>query len=296
MGGLSFVVLSNIEFLAVHASATELSRTLERFAAFGREDRMAGLAIVTGGAQGIGKAVVQRLLTDGWRVAALDRDAEALGELSGEGREQNLFTHVCDVGREEEVSAAFAAIAQWQDAGAETHGIDLLVSNAGPADPASGPIEQLALADWSRWIDGHLTGAFLVTRAAVPGLRMRGGAIVLMASTRALQSEPDTEAYAAAKGGLVALAHALAISLGPEIRVNTILPGWIDTAAWKKSAAREERDLRPVDHEQHPVGRVGQPGDIAGTVAFLASPDAAFITGQQIVVDGGMTRKMIYAH
>lgn len=256
---------------------------------------MAGMAIVTGGAQGIGKAVVQRLLGDGWRVAALDRDEEALAELSGEGQEHSLFTHVCDVGQEDQVAGAFAAIARWQDASGQTHGIDLLVSNAGPADPVSGPVEQLALVDWSRWIDGHLTGAFLMTRAAVPGLRLRRGSIILIASTRAIQSEPHTEAYAAAKGGLVALTHALAISLGPDVRVNAILPGWIDTAAWKKSADREDRALRPVDHEQHPVGRVGQPEDIAGTVAFLASPDAAFITGQQIVVDGGMTRKMIYA-
>lgn len=117
-----------------------------------------------------------------------------------------------------------------------------------------------------------------------------------MASTRAIQSEPHCEAYAAAKGALLALNHALAISLGPDIRCNAILPGWIETGPWAKASKRAAAEHRDIDREQHPVGRVGEPGDIAGTVAFLASASAAFITGQQIAVDGGMTRKMIYAH
>ena len=96
-------------------------------------------------------------------------------------------------------------------------------------------------------------------------------------------SEPETEAYAASKGALVALTHALAISLGPKIRVNAIAPGWIS----------DGEDLRPVDHRQHPVGRVGRPDDIAEAVLYLA--DAGFVTGQVLSVDGGMTRKMIYA-
>ncbi|WP_394657741.1 SDR family oxidoreductase, partial [uncultured Novosphingobium sp.] len=102
-------------------------------------------------------------------------------------------------------------------------------------------------------------------------------------------------AYATAKGGLCAMAHALAISLGPDIRVNAILPGWIETGPWQKAAKRNEAKHRPIDREQHPAGRVGTPRDIAATVAFLASEGADFITCQQFVVDGGMTRKMIYA-
>jgi NAD(P)-dependent dehydrogenase (short-subunit alcohol dehydrogenase family) len=141
-----------------------------------------------------------------------------------------------------------------------------------------------------------VTGAFLMVRAAVPLLRQRKGAIVVMASTRAIQSEPDTEAYAAAKGALCALAHALAISLGPDIRVNAILPGWIETRPLAKAQVREAVEHRAIDRDQHPIGRVGEPPDIAATVLFLASEGAGFITGQQIAVDGGMTRKMIYAH
>ncbi|WP_420146475.1 SDR family oxidoreductase [Sphingobium sp.] len=154
----------------------------------------------------------------------------------------------------------------------------------------------LSSKKWQAWQDSHVTGAFLMVRAAVPLLRQSKGSIVIMASTRAIQSEPDTEAYAAAKGALCALTHALAISLGPDIRVNAILPGWIETRPWAKAQTREAVEHRAIDREQHPVGRVGEPADIAATVLFLASDGAGFITGQQIAVDGGMTRKMIYAH
>jgi len=251
-------------------------------------------AIVTGGAQGIGKGIVERLLAEGWRVAALDKDAEAVRDLAGEMPAPELLALSTDVSSERDVAKAFTKIAAWNDE-AGVSGLDLLVSNAGIADPLSGPIEDLELDRWRMWQDSHVTGAFLMVRAAVPLLRERRGSIVLMASTRALQSEPECEAYATAKGGLCAMAHALAISLGPDIRVNTILPGWIETRPWQKASERQEAEHREIDRDQHPVGRVGTPRDIAATVSFLASEGAGFITGQQIVVDGGMTRKMIYA-
>jgi len=120
------------------------------------------------------------------------------------------------------------------------------------------------------------------------------GAIINIASTRALMSEPDTESYSASKGGLAALTHALAISFGPEVRVNCISPGWIDVSAWQKHNRRRPEALSEADHEQHPAGRVGRVEDVAAMAVFLASEESGFITCQNFVVDGGMTKKMIY--
>jgi NAD(P)-dependent dehydrogenase (short-subunit alcohol dehydrogenase family) len=134
-------------------------------------------------------------------------------------------------------------------------------------------------------IGTNLTATFLLVRAAEGLLRAAKGAIVTIASTRAHMSEPNTESYSASKGGIVALTHALAVSLGPDIRANVVSPGWIDV---------RDEDLRPQDHAQHPAGRVGRPGDVAGMVAWLLGPESGFVTGAEFVVDGGMTRKMIY--
>ena len=131
--------------------------------------------------------------------------------------------------------------------------------------------------EWRKVIDTNLTAAFLFARAAEKPLRAAGGAIVSIASTRASMSEPDTESYSATKGGLVALTHALAISLGPEVRVNCVSPGWIVVRR------DEQEELRRKDHKQHPAGRVGKPEDIAEIVAFLLDRErAGFITGANL--------------
>ena len=251
-------------------------------------------AFVTGGGQGIGRGIVETLIARGWRVLALDRDKAALAELAAAYPADALLTVAADVGSERAVAGAFERFDKWLKRHGEAAGLDLLVNNAGIADPHCGPIEKLSLAKWRTWLDSHLTGAFLCVRAAVPRLRKRAGAsIVNMASTRAFQSEPDTEAYAASKGALIAFTHALAISEGPAIRANAICPGWIETAPYQKAAQRREPKHRRIDMAQHPVGRIGTPEDIAQAVLYLA--DATFVTGQYLVVDGGMTRKMIYA-
>lgn len=245
-------------------------------------------ALITGGAQGIGRGIVQRLRADGWRVALFDLDPEAVAEMAGD--DPDLLALTVDVADEDAVEDGFAQLRDWLEA----EGLDLLVSNAGIANPETGPIEALSLSDWQRMLDSHLTGAFLMVRAAVPLLRQAKGSIVLMSSTRALQSEPETEAYAASKGALLALSHALAVSLGPDIRVNAVLPGWIETADYQKRASRSTPQHSEAEKAQHPVGRIGTPGDIAGLVAYLATDEAGFITGQRFVVDGGMSARMIY--
>ena len=251
-------------------------------------------AFVTGGGQGIGRGIVTDLVARGWAVACVDIDADALAELDAASSPENLLTLKANVGDEAQVKRAFAAFDAWLKQIHEPRGLDLLVNNAGIADPHSGPIEKLKLADWKRWLDSHLTGTFLCTKHGVPRLRRRdGSSIVNMASTRALQSEPDSEAYAASKGAIVAFTHALAISLGPQIRSNVILPGWIETAPYKKRAPRKMPKHRKIDNQQHPVGRIGVPDDIADAVLYLAG--SSFVTGQSLVVDGGMTRKMMYA-
>lgn len=246
------------------------------------------VALVTGGAQGIGLGIVHHLLSHNWRVAIADCE-ESSGQAAlatlGELAERCRFIP-CDVSQEDDVERCVQAVV------GDFGQLDGLVNNAGIANPYSGPVEELALADWNRWLGTNLTGSFLMAKHAVPHLRQNSGAIVNIASTRAFQSEPHTEAYAASKGGLVALTHALAISLGPEVRVNGISPGWIDVSAWHHPPHPAE--LRPNDHAQHPVGRVGQAEDVAEMTRVLLT-GAAFMTGQTIVLDGGMSRKMIYA-
>jgi len=245
--------------------------------------------LITGGAQGIGKGIASHFLNKGWRVVVFDQDADAIKACRQNfGDPDNLCLITMDVSQEPEVIAAVAEIMDWAGQ------LDAVVNNAGIADPETGPIETLELAEWQRRIDVNLTGAFLVAKHTVPHLRQSRGSIINMASTRALQSEPDCEAYAASKGGLLALTHSLAISLGPDVRANSISPGWIDVRAWQAHAPANPEPLSAADHNQHPSGRVGTPEDVAAMVAYLVSPEARFVTGQNFVIDGGMTRKMIY--
>tara|TARA_R110000751_G_scaffold2018_7_gene8454 strand:- start:56543 stop:57298 length:756 start_codon:yes stop_codon:yes gene_type:complete len=247
--------------------------------------------LTTGAGNGIGRAITMHFHALGWRVIGLDKDAEALAELRAALPRENALFLTADVGCEGAVGEAFARIAEWLGEAA----LDCLVNNAGIADPYAGPLEDLDLADWQAWIDASLTAAFLVTRAAVPFLRRNASAsIANISSTRAVMSEPDTFAYAAAKGGLDALTHSLAVSLGPTIRANAIRPGWIETAPWQRKDCRSDPDHRPKDRDQHPVGRIGRPEDIAEAVAYLH--EAGFVSGQHLNIDGGMTAKMIYEH
>ena len=248
---------------------------------------MTRVAIVTGGAQGIGAAIAARLVADGYRVVVADADAEAGREAERALGPAARFVK-CDVADEADVKACVKA------AVGRGRRLDALVNNAALARPARVPVTKLPLATWNRTLAVNLTGAFLMAKHAAPYLRRARGAIVNIASTRALQSEPDTEAYSATKGGIVALTHALAVSLGPGVRVNCVSPGWIDVSARQKARKRRQARLSRADHAQHPAGRVGTPEDIAALVAYLLGGEAGFVTGQNFLCDGGMTRKMIY--
>ncbi len=236
------------------------------------------VALVTGGANGIGRAISRRLLAAGWSVGIVDLPGSGLRRAFS-ASSRNIVLVEGDV--REEATAGRAVTALLDRFG----GIDGLVANA--EIMIRKPLRQLSLEEWRRVIDTNLTAAFLFTRAAEKELSKARGAIVTIASTRAHMSEPNTESYSASKGGLLALTHALAISLGPQVRVNCVSPGWIET---KNYAA-----LRRSDHAQHPSGRVGKPEDIAEIVAFLLDGSrSGFVTGANFTIDGGMTRKMIY--
>ncbi|WP_339736224.1 SDR family oxidoreductase [uncultured Sunxiuqinia sp.] len=242
--------------------------------------------LVTGGAQGIGKITVRELLDVGYMITVFDRDTEALKELTAAFQTENLLAIPVDVSDEEMVKAGIQRSAD------HFGRIDGLVNNA--VYQVFKPFHQLSLQDWNRALAVNLTGPFLCVKYAQEELRKSRGAIVNICSTRALQSEAGTESYSASKGGLLALTHALAMSLGPDVRVNAISPGWIDVSGEKKKSAARQYDLRDEDHAQHPAGRVGKAEDIAHMVLFLLDPANGFITGQNFVIDGGMTKKMIY--
>jgi NAD(P)-dependent dehydrogenase (short-subunit alcohol dehydrogenase family) len=233
------------------------------------------VAIVTGGAQGIGRATAFYLQHKGFQVVAADVES-----LEHEG-----ITFV------ETDASSEADLKKLIETTLSTHGrLDALVNNVGIG--INKPISKLSLGEWNHVLAVNLTSIFLSTKYAEPHLRVQKGAIVNIASTRALMSEANTEAYSASKGGVVALTHALSISLGPEVRVNCVSPGWIETGAWQKE--KREVNHSEADKTQHPIGRVGEPNDIAAMVYYLLSAESGFITGQNFVIDGGMTKKMIY--
>ncbi|MFU8860973.1 MAG: SDR family NAD(P)-dependent oxidoreductase [Cyclonatronaceae bacterium] len=239
-------------------------------------------AIVTGAANGIGRAVATAFATNGYDVIIADIDTDngkkLQDQLLNDGNEA-LFVE-CDISDPRSVTELVKSTV------IRYGRIDVVINNAGVSefiDP-----HKLTVTDWDRVLNTNLRGPFLLTREAAPVMKKNsGGAVVNIASTRALMSEKNAEAYAASKGGLLALTHAMAMSYADDqIRVNCISPGWIHTGDYSK--------LRDVDHSQHPSRRVGKPGDIARACLFLTHPDNSFINGENLVIDGGMTRKMIY--
>ncbi|RKN86421.1 glucose 1-dehydrogenase [Paenibacillus ginsengarvi] len=241
------------------------------------------VVIVTGAGSGIGQTVSREYALRGARVVVAERDEEtgrrhtsALVDAGGSA----LFVKT-DVRREADI------ISLVNETVNHFGTIDVLINNAGVS--RFKPIYELTADEFDDVLFTNLRGTFLCAKEAAKVMRGNpsGGAIVNIGSTRALMSEPNSEAYAASKGGIAALTHALALSLGADrIRVNCISPGWIENGDYGS--------LRQIDHAQHPAGRVGKPDDIAKACLYLTDPENDFVTGAHLVVDGGMTRKMIY--
>lgn len=245
---------------------------------------MKKVAIVTGGAQGVGRGISMYLYSKDIQIVAIDLDEEAGIEL--QAMLPGVYFIKADVGNEHKVfETVNETIRQFGQ-------LDYLINNAGVF--INKPLEKLSLDEWNRVLSTNLTSVFLYTKYAASWLKKSKGSIVNIASTRAFMSEANTEAYSASKGGVIALTHALAISLGPDVRVNSISPGWIEVSDYQKNANRQIPVHSEADRMQHPAGRVGRPEDIADFVYYLISRTDSFITGQNFTIDGGMTKKMIY--
>ena len=240
------------------------------------------IVVVTGAANGIGKWIAKAYAKAEATVVLADKDQQqgklASEEIQKRGGQAVFFP--TDVSSPASIENLFNYLRQ------KFNRIDILVNNAGISRWKS-PYE-LSVDEWDEILNTNLRSAFLCSREAAKTMRENGGGhIVNIASTRAFMSEPHSEAYAASKGGIIALTHALATSFAPDhIQVNSISPGWIETGDYDK--------LRLEDHAQHLSGRVGKPDDIARACLFLTDNRNNFINAENIVIDGGMTHKMIY--
>lgn len=248
------------------------------------------VVVVTGAAHGIGACIAHTFIEKGAIVVFTDRDESAGRErekllLASSASAQALFIPA-DLSDADQAKRFIQAVLQTYPL------VTLLINNAGIM--SSAPLLKRSVQEWDNVINVNLRAAYLCSQLLAESLTTTKGNIINIASTRALMSEPDTEPYAASKGGLVSLTHALAVTLGKfGIRVNGINPGWIETGEWHLPPCVVQ--LRDIDHQQHPVGRVGLPQDIANACLFLGSNEmAGFITGHHLTIDGGMTKKMIY--
>lgn len=236
---------------------------------------------VTGGAEGIGKAIVEAFCLSGDQVAFCDINETAGQETA---KATGAIFHKVDVSDKDALESCMQRIlSEWND-------IDIIVNNVGISQFS--PITETSVEDFDKILSINLRPVFITSRLLAIHRKEQSspnpyGRIINICSTRYLMSEPGSEGYAASKGGIYSLTHALALSLSEwNITVNSIAPGWIQTHDYDQ--------LRPEDHSQHPSRRVGKPEDIARMCLFLCEENNDFINGENITIDGGMTKKMIY--
>ena len=236
---------------------------------------------VTGGAEGIGKAIVEAFCLSGDQVAFCD-----INEIAGQetAKATGSIFHKVDVSDKDVLESCMQRIlSEWND-------IDIIVNNVGISQFSS--ITETSVEDFDKILSINLRPVFITSRLLAIHRKEQSspnpyGRIINICSTRYLMSESGSEGYAASKGGIYSLTHALALSLSEwNITVNSIAPGWIQTHDYDQ--------LRPEDHSQHPSRRVGKPEDIARMCLFLCEENNDFINGENITIDGGMTKKMIY--
>ena len=238
--------------------------------------------VITGGANGIGRCFVETFVAHNARVVFIDHDEDAGRKLADRLGGNALFMPG-DIA-EEKTLIHFA-----QHIIRHFGSIHCLINNACLSH--RGIISGCSFEDFSYVLQVGVTAPYMLAKLFRDSFAS-GASIINIASTRAFMSQADTESYSAAKGGISALTHALAVSLSGRVRVNAISPGWIDTGAFQSTPSTPHHSEE--DKRQHPAGRVGRPEDIAALALFLASDDAGFITGQNFIVDGGMTSQMVY--
>lgn len=226
-------------------------------------------ALITGASGLIGTELCQKFLSKGYIVYGVDLKPNRKID------HENFIFLKCDLGNEDSILEVVSNVQK----------LHVVINNAADTSLTFKKFEEVSLEDWNRGISVNLTSAFLMAKYALPFLKETKGSIINISSTRHLMSEPNTVIYSASKGGILSLTHSLAMTLGDSVRVNCISPGWI---------AKPDEKLSDKDHKQHPVGRVGVPSDIAELAFYLTTDAASFITGQDFIVDGGMTKKMIY--